>query len=103
MIPHSIGDGTPMKYRPAPVITPNAALIPSCVRKYRDSRRAASFIAAVVRCRSDDPNSRISRSRRSSRCSSTKIATISTIAVVDSGLTIGERTRSASSIGEGSG
>ena len=42
-------------------------------------------MAMVVRCRSLDPNSRISRSRRSSRCISTKTAMTSTIRMFEIG------------------
>ena len=58
----------------------------------------------VVRCRSFEPNSRIMRSRRSSRCSRMKTVTSSTIRIVSSGLRIGESTRVAISSGrEGRG
>ena len=75
----------------------------SWVRKYLLSRAAASSIAAVVRCRSPEPNSRIIRSRRSSRCIRMNTATSSTMPMVASGDRIGDSTRVAISIGVGSG
>ena len=92
-----------MKYRPTPMMRPKAVLIANCVKKYRLRRRAASSSATVVRCRSLEPNSRISRSRRSSCCNRIKIATMMIMAVVASGLRTGEATRSISSNGDRSG
>jgi hypothetical protein len=37
-----------MTNRPVPMITPNIALMASCVRNSWDSRRAASFMAKTV-------------------------------------------------------
>ena len=79
------------------------ALMPSWVRKYRLSRRPASSSATVVRCRSLEPQSRISRSRKSSCCKSTKIATTKTIPPVANGARMGERTSCAICSGEGDG
>ena len=94
----------PMKDRPMPMMRPNVALIPSCgQRKKRLSRRAASSIATVVRCRSFEPNRRIRRSRKSSRCSSTKIATTKMIPAVASELRMGDRICFVSSSGAGGG
>ena len=90
-IPQSTGFGTPIKYRPTPITKPKVALMPSWVRKYLLSRRAPSSRAEVVRCRSVAPKSRISRSRRSSRCSRMKIVTTKTMPMVANGKSAGER------------
>ena len=89
--PHSTGFGTPISASPVPHTMPNPVLTPSCDRKYRLSRRAASSIAIVVRCRSPAPNNRIIRSRRSSNCSSMNIATASTMPNVAMGDSTGLR------------
>ena len=102
-MPHSTGLGTPMSHRPTPITTPKAALSASWVRKKRLSRRAASSMAAVVRCRSLEPNSRIMRSRRSSRCSRMKISTTKIDAGVASGCRTGARKRARARAGVGSG
>ena len=77
--------------------------MPNCVRKYRLRRRAASSMATVVRCRSPEPNSRMSRSRRSSCCNRMNTATMRMIAAVASGFKTGDMMRSATSNGEGLG
>ena len=60
-------------------------------------------MAMVVRCRSDDPASRMIRFRKSSFWDRMKIATIRTMIVVSSGLTIGASTRRATSSDPGVG
>ncbi len=59
------------------------------------SRPAASSMATVVRCRSLDPNRRIMRLRRSSRCSSRNTTTTRTMPTSVSGETTGPSTFSA--------
>jgi hypothetical protein len=86
-----------------PITSPNALFSDSCVMKYRDRRAAASSIATVVLWRSVDPNNRIRRSRRSSRCNRKKTATTSTMTVVSIGPTIGASTAAAVASGEAAG
>jgi hypothetical protein len=94
------GEGTPIASRPSPMTMPKAVFTASCDRKYLLSRWPASSSARVVRWRSFDPNRRMKRSRRSSRCISTKIATMRTMIVVSSGPRIGASTVRASVKGE---
>ena len=91
-IPHSAGEGIPIAQSPRAITMPKQVFTANCDRKYLLSRAAASSIARVVRCRSFDPNTRMNRSRKSSLCISTKIATIRTMIVVSSGPRIGAST-----------
>ena len=93
-MPNRNGLGTPSRNSPPATTQPKPKLVASCVKKYRLSRSAASSIAAVVRCKSLLPNSRIIRSRRSSICMRMKIATTSTMNSELSGETTGSANRS---------
>ena len=66
-------------------------------------RLAASLIAAVARCTSLSPNRRIIRSRRSSRCSSTKMMNTSTMPAVAIGCRSGPTKVDSAASGAGGG
>ena len=88
-----------MRPSPIPITTPNAALMANWARKYRPAAAPHRPCATVVRWRSREPKSRISRSRRSSCCIRTKTAMMMTMSRSEIGPRTGAKTALASSKG----